>query len=369
LASNLAHYPTLAALASKLDRPSADRVQTGNCNGRSSSQGNLALQFQAPRDHLTRNHGRQCLRRIPLRWLTWRMQSAKNQIPNDGLIALLHPDRLTSVVDIGANPIDGAPPYKAMLQHRICRLVGFDPHPEALSRLNALKTDLETYLPYAIGDGHDHSLKVCRGIGFASLLQPDQRVLTHFPRFSELGSVVGEIKLATNRLDDVAEIEHIDFLKIDVQGSEVSVFKGGRRHLAQAVAIQTEVSFVPLYMDQPVFGDIDLELRSLGFIPHMFAAINRKMIAPMLGPDAAAALNQIIEADVVYVRDFVKAEAMDNEQLKHLAIVAHHCYGSFDLAVNCIHHLAVRRAVHAETKNRYLHLLSDDNAKRAAQSR
>jgi len=297
------------------------------------------------------------------------MQHAKNHGSNDGLADLIRPDRLTSVIDIGANPIDGDPPYKTMLQRRLCRLVGFDPQPDALTRLNAAKTDLETYLPYAVGDGEDHSLKICRGIGFASLLQPDDKVLTHFPRFSELGSVVREIKLATSRLDDIAEIKAIDFLKIDIQGSELAVFKGGRQRLAEAIAVQTEVSFVPLYKHQPVFGDIDLELRSLGFIPHMFAAINKKMIAPMLGPDAAAALNQIVEADVVYVRDFVKAEAMRNEQLKHLAMIAHHCYGSFDLAVNCLHHLAARGAVHPDTRNRYLRLIADDHARRAGEKR
>src|ERR1700730_9003239 len=150
---------------------------------------------------------------VCVRWQASRMQPAKNHLSNDGLIRLVHPDRLTSVVDIGANPIDGDTPYKDMLQRRICRLIGFDPQPDALTRLNASKTDLETYLPYAIGDGEDHSLKICRGIGFASLFQPDAKVLTHFPRFSELGCVVGELKLTTRRLDDIAEIEQIDFLK------------------------------------------------------------------------------------------------------------------------------------------------------------
>lgn len=291
------------------------------------------------------------------------MQRGANRTSNDGLTDLVQPERLTSVVDIGANPIDGDAPYKAMLQRRICRLVGFDPHPEALIRLNASKSDLETYLPYAIGDGEDHSLKICHGIGFASLFQPDEMTLTHFPRFSELGRVVDEIKLSTRRLDDIEEIEQIDFLKIDVQGSELSVFKHGHGRLAEAVAVQTEVSFVPLYRKQPVFGDIDLELRSLGFIPHTFAAINKKMVAPMMGPDAAAALNQIVEADVVYVRDFIKADAMGIEQLKHLALIAHHCYGSYDLAVNCIHHLTARGAVHPDAKNRYLRLVADTRPK------
>jgi FkbM family methyltransferase len=296
------------------------------------------------------------------------MQSATNHTSTDGLSDLVQPERLTSVVDIGANPIDGDAPYQAMLQRGLCRLIGFDPQPDALTRLNAHKTDLETYLPCAVGDGDVHSLNICRGIGFASLLQPDEKALTHFPRFSELGRVVSDIKLATRRLDDIEEIKDIDFLKIDIQGSELSVFRNGRVRLAQAVAIQTEVSFVPIYKNQPVFGDIDLELRSLGFIPHMFVAINKKMIAPMVGPNAAAALNQVVEADVVYVRDFVQADAMADEQLKHLALIAHHCYGSFDLAVNCIHHLVVRRAVQPDAKNRYLRLVAEAGAGSSSQA-
>ena len=53
----------------------------------------------------------------------------------------------------------------------------------------------------------------------------------------------------------------------------------------------------------------------------------------------------MIFADIVYVRDFSRAELMDDEQLKHLAIVAHHCYGSFDLTIHCLYRLAERKAV------------------------
>ena len=280
----------------------------------------------------------------------------KDRTP-DGLANLLRPSRLTSVVDIGANPIDGDPPYKLMLQRQLCHVTGFDPHPQAIAQLNSRKSALETYLPHALGDGGRHTLNICRGIGFASLLQPDAVVLTHFPNFADLGRVIDRLPLNTRRLDDIAEIEAIDLLKIDIQGSELSVFQNGRTKLAKCVAIQTEVSFVPLYEKQPVFGEIDLELRGLGFIPHMFAAINKKMIAPMLGPNAAAAINQLVEADVVYVRDFTKPDAMDSEQLKHLALVAHHCYGSADLTLNCIHHLATRGSVPHDAKNQYIALL------------
>ena len=273
------------------------------------------------------------------------------------LADLLAPDRITSVVDIGANPIDGTPPYKPMLQKRLCRVIGFEPQLDALAELNAKKSDLETYLPYAVCDGREHILRVCSSPGMTSLLEPDQNALRYFPMFSEWGKVVRELAIMTRRLDNIEEIDQVDFLKMDVQGSELSVLQNGKRRLAKTVAVQVEVSFIPIYKNQPVFGEIDLELRGLGLVPHAFAAINQRMIAPMTGNNVYAALNQLVEADVVYVRDFTMPDAMDVEQMKHLAIIAHHCYRSYDLAFNCIYHLVKKGAVRQDVPRQYLNLI------------
>jgi FkbM family methyltransferase len=269
-------------------------------------------------------------------------------------IDLLQPDRITTVIDIGAKPIDGNPSYKTMLQQGLCRLIGFEPQAEVLAALDSRKSDLELYLPYTVGDGKDGLLRVCRAPGMTSLLEPDENALQHFPMLSEWGKVVSELPMSTRRLDDIGEIDAIDLLRIDVQGSELSVFQHGQRHLARAVAIQTEVSFVALYKGQPAFDDIDLELRKLDFVPHAFTAINRRMIAPLPANDPCAALNQLVEADVIYVRDFTRPDAMDVEQLKHLALIAHYCYQSHGLAMHCIDQLARRGAVEAAAVDKYL---------------
>ena len=52
----------------------------------------------------------------------------------------LPPTRPTTVLDIGANPIDGDPPYKAMLASGLCSVIGFEPQPEALAELNRRKS-------------------------------------------------------------------------------------------------------------------------------------------------------------------------------------------------------------------------------------
>ena len=45
---------------------------------------------------------------------------------------------------------------------------------------------------------------------------------------------------------------------------------------------------------------------------------------------------------------------MSAEQLKHLALIAHHCYQSYDLAANCLQNLAARGAAPADALGRYL---------------
>ncbi len=273
----------------------------------------------------------------------------------DPLTEILQPDRLTAVVDVGANPIDGDPPYKAMLGRGLCSVVGFEPQPEALARLEQARGALERYLPYALGDGTGQTLHVCALDGMTSLKVPDPAHLALFNLFPIWGDVKARIPVSTRRLDDVAEIAHLDFLKMDVQGAERDVLAHGRLRLAETVAIQTEVSFLPLYRDQPVLGEIDLMLREMGFVPHCFAAVKVWPLAPMeVGGAPNRGLRQLLEADLVYVRDFTRPENMTAEQWKHLALVAHHCYGSYDLALKAVLALVQLSAVPADAPRRYL---------------
>jgi FkbM family methyltransferase len=277
---------------------------------------------------------------------------------SDPLATLLRAERLTAVVDIGANPIDGEPPYKKMLGGRLCTLVGFEPQAEALAKLDASKSDLETYLPYAVGDGTRGTLKVCQARGMTSLFTPEPRILNLFPGFAQFGRIVQEIPVDTRTLDSISEIAALDLLKIDVQGGELAVFRNGTARLANAIAVQAEVSFMPLYKDQPVFGHIDLALRELGLVPHMFANINKRMILPLHNADNPYTfMNQLLEADVVYVRDFTYPDRMSDEQFKHLAMIAHHCYRSYDLAAHCIHQLAQRGSLPSDGVGQYLAIL------------
>src|SRR5262245_41500921 len=170
------------------------------------------------------------------------------------LARLLRMGRLTHVVDIGANPIDGVPPYRPLMDAQLCRVTGFEPQAAALAELNSRKGANETYLPYAVGDGEEHTLKLCAYSGWTSMFVPSATALDVFSFFKNNARVVGEVRIQTQRLDDLAEIDDIDFLKIDIQGGELAVFVHGREKLKTAVVVQTELQFVDLYEGQPPFG-------------------------------------------------------------------------------------------------------------------
>ena len=279
---------------------------------------------------------------------------------NKKLSSFLAPSRLTDIVDIGANPIDGDPPYKKMLAASLCRVMGFEPQLDALENLNKVKTDLETYLPYVIGTGGRKTLHRCKYSGWTSLFEPDEDAINVFPAFRDNATVIEKIPVDTRPLDSISEIKNIDFLKLDVQGSELDCLKSGIEKISSCVFIQLEISFVTLYKNQPGFGEVDLFLREIGFIPHCFAAIKQWPIAPLvINNNPTQPLNQLLEADLVYVKNFIQPSNLTNEQLKHMALIAHHCFGSFDLAAKCIELLESRGVLPNSSVDHYVSILAN----------
>jgi FkbM family methyltransferase len=246
-------------------------------------------------------------------------------------------DEKILVVDIGANPIDGDPPYQTLLRSNHARVVGFEPNPEALKKLLTMKGKDDVYLPHAVGDGGEHTLHICQTPGMTSLLEPDQDILGMLHGFPEWGSVLRKERLVTVRLDDIPETEGVDYIKIDIQGGELMALSNAPNRLAKAVAIHTEVEFLPMYVGQPLFADLDIFLRGHGFVLHKFHPLTGRMLQPlMLNNDFYASGNQVIWADAVYFRDISKMSAMSPLQLLKLAAIAHDCYGSFDLTVRLL---------------------------------
>jgi FkbM family methyltransferase len=251
--------------------------------------------------------------------------------------ALTNTHTRVRVVDIGASPIDGTPPYWDLLRAGMADVVGFEPNPEALAKLNEKKGPNELYLPYAIGDGRRHTLRICAAPGMTSLLMPNLKVLNRFHGFSNWARVVATQEIDTVRLDEVEQTAGMDLLKIDIQGSELLAFSHGEARLRDALVIQTEVEFLQMYVDQPLFSDVELFLRQRGFVFHRFFTTVSRVISPLLvNNDIYAGMSQILWADALFVRDFTQLELLSDSQLLRFAAIMHDCYQSIDLVVQIL---------------------------------
>ncbi len=238
----------------------------------------------------------------------------------------------------------------------MARLFAFEPDPRETENLRRHLGKTGQVIPYAVADGATHIFHSCHKLsGMSSLLEPDPSALGFFNQFPVFGAVESTSPMDTRRLDDIGEVPQIDFLKMDIQGAELMVLKNGRKKLSDCVVIQTEISFIALYKSQPSFGDIDLELRSQNLIPHCLTAIKRWPITPAIRDnDPRKPFNQLLEADIVYIRDIIHPDTMSDLQIRKLATIAHVVYDSPDLVIRCLAELQNRKACDQQAVDQYM---------------
>jgi len=81
--------------------------------------------------------------------------------------------------------------------------------------------------------------------------------------------VKNTIRVNIRTLDDIyaeCKLQRIDLLKIDVQGYELEVLKGGANALNNTQLVVCEVLFFQHYKNQPMFEDVYLFLKNKGFL-------------------------------------------------------------------------------------------------------
>jgi FkbM family methyltransferase len=252
----------------------------------------------------------------------------------------LPPIPVIRIVDVGAMHLgEGHEAYAKLKSALHCEVVGFEPVPAECAKLQALNRPGHTYLPYCVGDGSRQVFRECNFGATSSLFEPNTELLDLIQNLENVTRVVRRHDVETVRLDDIPPCQGTDFLKVDVQGAELMVLQGAERTLQQAVVVHTEVEFAPLYRGQPLFADIDLFLRSRGFVLHRFANISGRAFKPLIRDNNVnAPMTQALWGDAVYVRDFMRFGELSSSQLLKLAAILHANYFSIDLAALALKH-------------------------------
>lgn len=285
---------------------------------------------------------------------------ARSAIPQGSLASLLGLETRIEIMDVGAACISEVPIYKRLLDQSIGHLHAFEGDERHIEKIQASYATAATVHTEFLFDGEMQTVYIASDAsGMTSLLPPKQEALNFFNGFDKFGEVLRTARVQTIRLDDVPGLPLLDMVKMDIQGAELTVLKHGGDVLSQCVAIQLEVSYICLYQGQPTFGDVDVWMRSQGFVPHCFLDVKRWSIAPTIrNNNFRIPFNQLLESDIVYVRDPLKCQEWTGEQLRKLAVIAHECMGSTDLAVYLMRELERRDDKCKDLPARFLALVS-----------
>jgi len=242
---------------------------------------------------------------------------------------------LIEILDIGAAALS-PDRFAPLLDKGKARLTGFEPNQTELAKLQANNSN-NLYLPYFLGDGNRHIFYVTRYPGCSSLYLPDPGVIDRFATISA-GSSTGNFHVAdtmevqTTRLDDVKLSAKPDYIKLDIQGAELMVLENGLETISETVVLETEVEFLPLYKNQPLFGDIQTYLRKNGFVFHKFLDVSGRGLEPVVHPDNPfLPISQILWADAIFIKNYFDLSSFSDNQLLKAAVILNDVYRSYDV--------------------------------------
>lgn len=273
-----------------------------------------------------------------------------------------------SLIDVGARTEKTNINYGVEGDFRIiskgCDYYGYEPDKDEFEKLKSSVNKnwkFQTYLPEALGEEKgDFHLNLYRQAGFSSKFDAKKDEFSLFSRSHYLGDKQQKIPVKVISLDEsIADnkIVNPSFMKIDIQGMELEVFKGAQSFLKNnCLGIRVEVYFHQIYENQPLFHEIDAYLRKFDFFPFQFAELHnwrRDSMKKFPFYDKKAKINfskgQLMHADVIYLKDpsSLNKDDLENQQTR-LALIAL-CYQHYDLAHELFNTLAINNNNHRES--------------------
>lgn len=259
------------------------------------------------------------------------------------------------ILDVGANPIN-VPAYQLLIDRDLCHVWGFEPNPKAFAELEKAQSDKATYFPVAIGPKglgtfYAHEFAVLSSI--YPIHKPSADFLGR-ERWYQKKVTPMEMDLVT--LDSLDTLPKVDLLKMDLQGGELAVMQGGREKLSEAVAVIPEVRFHRMYEGEPLWAELDLELRAQGFKLHKF--LTKKSLPVKHSQwrklDRVSVGSQLLDGDAVYVKNLEDMDSVSTHQLKQLAMAATLVFESYDLTLHCLDELVRRKEIDASAPARFI---------------
>jgi FkbM family methyltransferase len=224
-------------------------------------------------------------------WLRQNDNAAEEQArprPADpfAVAELEHPLPIT-VLDIGGS--HGQFVKEAVRFFPGATIYSFEPIPECHEELLALRELVANLHPINLALGDRDGEQDLWLSAFRDSSSLHEMLPAHVAAWPHT-EIEAKITVQIARLDAIAPILALKppiFAKIDVQGHELAVIRGGRATLSLCERVMIECNFASLYQGQPTFDQLSDELHSLGFLFDGFiSALRHPQTLEQLSADA-----------------------------------------------------------------------------------
>lgn len=164
---------------------------------------------------------------------------------------------VSAIIDIGAN--DGA--FAGYLSRTFAcpRVIAIEPLPGRREQL--LARGFETHTVALSDVTGEATLHVSSADAASSLLPLTDLCRSEYPQVA----IVQDITVPVCRLDDLIPPVAGALIKIDAQGAELEILRGGATVMAAARLVLIEMTFKLLYAGQALFNDVHRDLDRFGF--------------------------------------------------------------------------------------------------------
>lgn len=250
-------------------------------------------------------------------------------------------------LEIGASPYGTAERFHVLVDYfPNSRILAFEIDQHVCDELNrSAKPGIE-YFPVALGEfEEERPIYLTEHPMCSSLLRPNEALNSLYINL-DVAKLRAIEKIKTVSLDTFCNqhrIDHIDFIKVDIQGAELEVFRGGANTLENVLFIVTEVGFVPMYVNQPLFGDVNQFLGEKGLKFHRFLKLEGRTLSPVLLNSDPDYPSQHMWADAIFISEIAAANTLSSQKLLKLGVLAY-LYDSLDVAYHCFNIYDTRHA-------------------------
>lgn len=232
--------------------------------------------------------------------------------------------------------ISKEPYHDVMDRFRGSRILVCDPDEQLCECANQNRQpyDPECF-PVALGPhGRSTPFYITKDTAWNSTYKPNEDVLRRYQNMADaMPEAVAETTMVgIDQFLKEQDTVDIDFVRIHLPWSGIKLLQSGEAALKSTLAISINLSMLPLYEDQEIFGNVCQYLAEKDFVFHKFIGLYGRTFNPVILKKDPNYISHHLWCHAIFLKDIMLIKKMNDAQLQKFALIAD-MYGSKDVAM------------------------------------